>query len=279
MPTIDCLPFYYAEKSGMFKALNSDIKIKSYHAQMDCDTAFTRGHIDVSYTDIIRSAILQFKGHSLRFIMGTDGSYELISGKDKKINDINELEKKIVAIARHSVSDFLLDTIIGKTSLSHDDVFHPQINDISIRHDMLANGTIDAALLPAPYSTQAKLSGHISLYCSDNDSIKMMGIMATNKCLTDSTKLKSLNSLLYGYDQAIKLINEGKSDTLLIKQILSEFHLQPKVSDSINIPHYSPRSLPEYKNVSMALDFLRRRTLIGPEYSGDTLLYEIKPTK
>ena len=40
MPTVDCLPFYYAEQQGIFDSLNANIEIRNYMAQMDCDTAF-----------------------------------------------------------------------------------------------------------------------------------------------------------------------------------------------------------------------------------------------
>ena len=44
MPTLDCLPFYYAQRCGLFKELGLDIRLQTFNAQMDCDTAFARRH-------------------------------------------------------------------------------------------------------------------------------------------------------------------------------------------------------------------------------------------
>ena len=53
MPTLDCLPFYYAQRCGLFKELGLDIRLQTFNAQMDCDTAFARRHVDVSYTCLL----------------------------------------------------------------------------------------------------------------------------------------------------------------------------------------------------------------------------------
>ena len=54
MPTLGCLPIYYAQRTGIADSLKLDICLLRYTAQMDIDTAIVRGHADIAYTDIIR---------------------------------------------------------------------------------------------------------------------------------------------------------------------------------------------------------------------------------
>ena len=96
MPTVDCLPFYYAEQQGIFDSLNANIEIRNYMAQMDCDTAFCRKHVDVAYTDLIRAALLQSKDTALNVIMRTDGSHELITAFSKRLKSPSVLIKQLV---------------------------------------------------------------------------------------------------------------------------------------------------------------------------------------
>jgi NitT/TauT family transport system substrate-binding protein len=156
MPTLDCLPFYYAQRCGLFKELGLDIRLQTFNAQMDCDTAFARRHVDVSYTDLIRAAWMQSKGTGLYVFMQADGHHELLTAKSRRIRQTKHLKERMVAMARHSVTDLLLDTVIGQARLEPSTVYHPQINDIRLRYGMLNNATIDAAFLPEPYASQAE---------------------------------------------------------------------------------------------------------------------------
>ena len=86
MPTLDCLPFYYAQRCGLFKELGLDIRLQTFNAQMDCDTAFARRHVDVSYTDLIRAAWMQSKGTGLYVFMQADGHHELLTAKSLAVS-------------------------------------------------------------------------------------------------------------------------------------------------------------------------------------------------
>lgn len=274
MPTTDCLPFYYAEKTGIFKSHGLNITLETYNAQMDCDTAISRGHVDIAYSDLIRSILLQSKGTGLRVIMGTNGYHELIVSKNKRIQGIEQLKERIIAISRHSVTDFTLDTIVKRTSINADYIFHPQINDITIRYNMLMNSTIDGAILPEPYATQAKLFGHNSIYSTQNDSIYLMTFIVTEKCYNNTKKRELLNKLLIAYDEAATQINQRK-DTLKIRETLLELPIQTNIVDSIKITNYAtPYKLPHQKGIDIAMKFLKNRMLIKQDYTSDSLLYK-----
>ena len=140
MPTLDCLPFYYAQRCGLFKELGLDIRLQTFNAQMDCDTAFARRHVDVSYTDLIRAAWMQSKGTGLYVFMQADGHHELLTAKSRRIRQTKHLKERMVAMARHSVTDLLLDTVIGRHVWNRLRSTIPKSTTIRLRYDMLNNG-------------------------------------------------------------------------------------------------------------------------------------------
>ena len=142
MPTLDCLPFYYAQRCGLFKELGLDIRLQTFNAQMDCDTAFARRHVDVSYTDLIRAAWMQSKGTGLYVFMQADGHHELLTAKSRRIRQTKHLKERMVAMARHSVTDLLLDTVVGQARLEPSTVYHPQINDMRLMAFMVSSDVV-----------------------------------------------------------------------------------------------------------------------------------------
>ena len=271
MPTLDCLPFYYAQRCGLFKELGLDVRLLTFSAQMDCDTAFARGHVDVSYTDLIRAARMQSEGTGLYVFMQADGHHELLTNKSKRIRQAKHLKERMVAMARHSVTDLLLDTIIGQAHLEPSTVYHPQINDIRLRYGMLDNATIDAAFLPEPYATQARLKGHRSIYDSRKQHVRLMAFMVTSGAVADKRKSEQMRLLLQGYDKAVGQINR-KEQADSIRSILLEYPVEPETIDTLKMPAYPQAQKAEKGNVATALRFLTYRHLITPEYTGDTLI-------
>lgn len=270
MPTTDCLPFYYAERCGLFRAAGLDVRLQTFNAQMDCDTAFTRGHVDVSYTDLVRAALLQSKGTGLYVIMQADGHHELIAAKSKRIRNMRQLEERMIGMARHSVTDLLLDTVVAQAEIDPTNVYHPQINDIVLRHDMVRNATIDAAFLPEPYATQLKTEGNNSLYDSRGQGIRLMAFMATAASVADKRKNGQLQLLAQCYNRAVEQINR-KENTDSIRDILLQYPVTPATADSLQLPAFEEAGNGNAQDAATALQFLRQRGLAGPQYKGDTL--------
>ncbi|MCD8319109.1 MAG: MetQ/NlpA family ABC transporter substrate-binding protein [Paraprevotella sp.] len=271
MPTLDCLPFYYADRCGLFQGQGVKVQLQTFNAQMDCDTAFTRRHVDVSYTDLIRAALLQSNCTGLYVIMQIDGYHELITAKSKRIRNTRNLKERMVAIARHSVTDLLLDTVIGQAKLDPSTVYHPQINDIVLRYDMLSNATIDAAFLPEPYATQARLSGNPSIYDSRQQKIRLMAFMASADALKNKKKAEQIRLLIKAYDKAVEQINR-KAETDSIRSILLRYPVKPETADTLKLPTYPKARKADPSDVKTALHFLTYRKLISSKYKGDTLV-------
>lgn len=271
MPTVDCLPFYYAKEQGIYDSLNANIKILSFMAQMDCDTAFCRKHADVAYTDLIRAALLQSKDTALNVIMRTDGSHELITAFSKRIKSPKQLKEKMVGMARHSITDYLCGEIVKKGNFSPDELYKPQINDIALRAAMVQNATIDAAFLPEPYATQARLLKNRSIYSTQKEDIHLMAMMANWQSQKNPQKAELLQKLIQGYNLAVKELKDKEKQHTACN-LFKSFGLKQEVLDSLHLPQYKKASTPDLKQIEKAIEWLKAQELVPNNYNGDTLV-------
>ncbi len=68
----------------------------------------------------------------------------------------------MIAMTRHSATDYLSTLVIDSVKTKYD-VYRVQINDLNIRLRMLLNNEMDAAWMPEPYATQARMAKHVAL--------------------------------------------------------------------------------------------------------------------
>lgn len=202
MPTLDCLPLYVAESHGLFEREGLSIALYPYKAQMDCDTALRNGWVDGMMTDLVRAEYLQKQGVSLHYATATALSWQLITSRQARINTLPQLDDKMLAMTRYSGTSLLADLLVDSARLQPERVFRIQVNDVSVRLDMLRTGVMDALLLPEPQASAAMKSDAKRLYDSGQSDLHL-GVMAfTQKAMADSVRQQQVETLLRVYAEA-----------------------------------------------------------------------------
>ena len=209
MPSLDCLPLYIAERAKLFESLGSDIRLKTFTAHMDCDTALAGTGAEIAMTDIVRMEYMKkSKGMAIDYVGATDNYWQLITSKYSRIRQLKQLDDKMVAMTRFSVTDMLSDRIADSVKIEKDKLFKVQVNDLHVRLMMLINHELDAVWMAEPHATQARTGGNKVLADSRKMDIRM-GVMAMR---TDKMKGKSrdkqLNDLIKAYNMGCDSINK-----------------------------------------------------------------------
>ena len=150
LPTLDCLPLIVAKEQGLFDSLGADVRLKRFMAQMDCDTALVRGRVEGSISDLVRTERIISRGTSLDYVTSTGAYWQLLTNRTARIRDLKQLDDKMVAMTRYSVTDMLVDWAVDSAKLKEERVFKIQVNDVGIRLRMLQNNEMDAVWLTAP---------------------------------------------------------------------------------------------------------------------------------
>lgn len=271
MPTLDCLPFYYAASSGIFDSLGVEVDLQTFMAQMDLDTALSGGHLDGIYSDLVRSALLQSKDTFPVVVMGCDGAWKVVTSQSLRLRNPSQLEERMVAVARHSATDFMADRVAQAGGLPADMIYRPQINHVGLRTEMLDNAQVEAAVLPEPQATQAAVAGHRIIYSSEDENVRLGCVTFDRAALSRGRKAEMLGRLFAGYDVAVGVLNRrGKSACDSLLRI--GYGLSARVVDSLRLPRYEAAHLPAAADVRAAVEFLRGRRLVPPGYDADSLV-------
>ena len=231
MPTMNCMPLFYAERSGLADSLGLEMELLRYQAQMDIDTAILRGHADIAFTDLIRVARLS-KQVTLRPRASCDEPLSLISLKAKRVKRVNQMKEQMIAVSRLSATDYWCDRLLDSTHTSYDDIYRPQINDVRLRAEMLRQGLIDAAMMGEPFATWMTMLGHKRLFQSNEKKYRLYAWAACSSA-TKQQKRAFLNLL----DVAVNRCND-ESEAAIMRNILKqEYQLPPKLVDTFELQH------------------------------------------
>ena len=164
VPNRDCLPLYYAQRTGLFDSLGLKVQIASYRSQMDCDTALLSRTADGGWADNERLKHLGKPATQWHTLLKDSGCWQLLVNSKQRIKQVKDLNGRTLAISRQSASTTVLAEALRTGSLKPEQVYRPQINDLKLRASMLAAGQVDGAVLPWPYTSMATAQGCRTLY-------------------------------------------------------------------------------------------------------------------
>ena len=270
-PTVDCLPVYYAAQSGIFKTLGLKVNLLTFRSQFDCDTAMLGQTAMGGATDLVRLHHYANEGKYLSAVTTTDGIWRLLVSGKLRIKKTALLKDRMICVARFSASDIYSKAALDAAGMEYKDVFRPQVNDYGLRGFMLKNNQIDAAILPEPFATQARLEGHRVLYTTTDKNGKMGCLAFKPSFLTGTDSLHRVELLLKGYNQAVGELNEkGKS---ACAGILKDLYRMPmQVIDSLALPKYGKAALPEAVDLAKARSFMEMHNRWNRQAKNDSLI-------
>lgn len=270
MPVADCFPFYIAQRAGIYEELGLDLRILTLQAQLDTDTALLHRRAELIYSDLARAIMMQQPDtFELRAIAASPAELDLITTRRGRVRTLNQLRERMVAVARHSITDYWSDQIMDSARMEQTDIFRPQINDVRIRTDMICNGTMDAAFLPEPYSLEARLRGAAHNFSTRGLQPRLGAFLIPRWVLSDTIRRHQLQLLFQGYELA-----RTRRDS--IPSLLRELcHIPDSLIDSIARAMPQPAALrrPEEADAQAALRWLQSRDKIKANYSTDSLIH------
>jgi NitT/TauT family transport system substrate-binding protein len=258
LPTLDCLPLIVAKEQGLFDSLGADVRLKRFMAQMDCDTALVRGRVEGSISDLVRTERIISRGTSLDYVTSTGAYWQLLTNRTARIRDLKQLDDKMVAMTRYSVTDMLVDWAVDSAKLKEERVFKIQVNDVGIRLRMLQNNEMDAVWLTEPQAMEARLSKHRMLADTRRMDWKMGVLAFRKKGMDDKNRQKQLKVLKKGYDMAVDSINRHgvrHYSELVVKYC----GVSPEKADSLpRDMKFEHMAAPRQKDIDQARKWLKK---------------------
>lgn len=264
LPTLDALPLLVAEHEGYFDTAR--VKLISYNAALDLDTAILNNRVQLSMSDLCRAILLKQKDKDIVVIGRTQNSYQLITAQKQRIRKFSDMNERTVGIARHEVSDYLLDKMLKSADMSPDVVSRPQINSLPLRKQMIDYEELDAVLLPEPYATALLLAGN-RLLKSSEDMDEQLGCLVINQ-EAQTTFLEQMKVVAKGYNKAVDFLQKNKLD------LTTYYDISKEVADTLVLPAYTELSLPREKDIENSIKWLQERKLLPKKYTSTGLTEE-----
>lgn len=270
--TIDCLPYYYAAERGYFQQNGVAVVLLSYASQMDCDTAIVGNTRAVGVTDLMRAGYYKNEGRDLAVLASTDGAQALVASGGLRLKDIKQLKLRTVAASRFSADSYYSRMVFDEAGISQDDALSPQINNYNVRTAMLDNNQVDAAILPEPFVTLARLRGHNVLMTLPKR-LHFGCLTAQNAVLQRKGFGDKVTALLKAYNMAVDSLNASDNAAAACRHILENtLKLPAEVVDSLKLPKYRLATMPQSAEMEAAQKFMRQNGAMGRHTSLATMV-------
>ena len=286
LPTVDCLPFYYAEEEGLFDSLGIKVKLKTYRAAMDADTAFCGTTADAIWSDMVKACIWRSQGDSVTVVMATQLDLYLMTAYSARIRQISSLKEKIIGITRNSAVDLVTDHILSRAKFLSTDLNKPQINNIKLRCYMVDQNQYDGAILPEPYASECEARGARRVIGTPELGLNLSAVIVKDSVLArhkeDIPKLKQayniavrqLNQLIASYDtlktDTVLMASKDAPQLLLMKYFPQSRSIE--IPDTlVKYPKFLPASVPTDSAFTQAKRWCQGRTLLKQDIKKEDL--------
>lgn len=276
MPSVDAVPFIIAEKQGLFSKNGVNVKLEFFKSAKDRDAALQSGELDGISTDLVAIGIYQKGGYDVKTTAVTDAKYQLIAGKDSKIENIQDIKGKKVVISRNTVIEFTLDSILNKSGLTEKDIVKEEIPQIPVRLEMLRNNKVEAALLPEPFSSLAMKDG--GKLISDSQALSLApGVSAFTKKAIDN-KSSEIKAFYKAYDAAVDYLTKepiSSYEDIVIKEV----GYPEDMKGNIKLPAFRKTTLPSEQDLEAAINWLKDKKLSKEDIKKEDLISDIAVKK
>lgn len=247
-PTLDCLPFYIAHEIGIDTQLGIELCLQQQSSVSDCDTAFINGSVSAAMLDYLHAEKLKnnwvkFQIDRLKDQMSKEkgktkksnvaARYDEVrkrAAKDSlyiyphaniqlyfftssksRISEAKQLADKVTGVDRNGVEALMARHVLDSVKLSDEKTFLVQMQNLKTRSKMLNVNTLDAAILPEPFATQARKAGHRSIYSATTVNGRKPGCLLVRG---------NQNKLREAYNRACDSINKNgihRYDSVIVK--------------------------------------------------------------
>ncbi|MCK4476467.1 MAG: ABC transporter substrate-binding protein [Methanophagales archaeon] len=273
MPDEATLPYYVAEKEGIFTNYGLDVEVVPFLSAMERDSALMAGEIDAGENDPVGVILLQNAGYDARVVglelqeTAEKMRFAIVASPSSNINSIEDLEGKKIAISSNTIIEYLTDTLLGDV---HADKV--EVKKVPIRMQMLLDNEVDAATLPEPLASYAIFKG-AKLIISDDmltRSVSQTVIVFSADFIKENPE--SVDKFLDAYGEAVERINSDPESyrALLVEKI----RIPEEIAGSYKMATYlQPQPYPREK-FEEVLNWMQNEDLVQRDISYEDIVYE-----
>lgn len=254
----DSLPFILCETEGTFTDENVEVTLIRFQSAVERDSAFQAGSVDGVITDILAVILAVQGGFPVKITSLTDGRYGIAAAPSSAATNLAGLAGKPIGISSNTVIHYMVDTLMAGAGLSASEINLIPIPKMPVRLEMLLAGQIEAAGMPEPFLTTARVRG-AKIIASTDDYGLGAGVLAFSQEAL-SLRAGEIAKLYRAYWKAAQKINanpDGYRSLLVKKAGFSE-----EAAKAYAFVVYKKPRLPTSSDISRAASWLGAKGLL-----------------
>ena len=157
----DALPVRMAIFKPIFKENKLDVKLVSFHGEMEAKRLLADGFIDAVISDLPAAILLSKTGPNAQIIRNMlrpnpyEPLYAIVAGPKGVMRDLSEIEGKSIAVPRGVSFRFYAEFYLKRAGVPLSRVVMREVADVQEAWDLLIQGEVSASLLRTPFTGMA----------------------------------------------------------------------------------------------------------------------------
>ncbi len=272
MPDEATLPYYVAEREGIFAAHGLDVELVPFMSAMERDSALIAGEIDAGENDPVGVLVLRNAGYDAKVVSSElketpeKMRFAIIASPHSNITSVADLEGKQLAISRNTVMEWIADNLLGNVTVNK-----IEEKRVPIRMQMLLDNKYEAATLPDPLASYAIYKGATKVI-SDSELDETIGytvIVFRGEFINEHPE--SVTKFLDAYDEAVERINANPEN---YRNLLVEIAKVPEeIAGSYEMATYMKAQQYPRDNFEKVLSWMQSKDLVTQEILYEDVIY------
>ena len=274
LPIEDNLPFYVAEKDGLYAKEGVQVELVNFASALERDTALQAGQIDGEVADLVAVALLKKIGTDVKIAsigLGAtpkEGRFAILSSPKSAIKDLAGLKGATLGISQNSIIDYVSDQILLDNGIMLNDVNKMSIPKMPVRLDMLLSDQINAACLPDPLASLAQAKGaHLIIDDTYRNISQTVFLFRTQSIQENPEGIKAAVKV-YGLAGQALSNNPDQYRSLFLEKA----QVPADIKDSYQTPTFSKLQLPTEEEINSVMKWMVEKKLISQAFGYQELV-------
>ncbi|WP_285905482.1 ABC transporter substrate-binding protein [Pseudodesulfovibrio pelocollis] len=279
LPVLDTLPLQVAVRDGLFAGQGLNVELVPFASALERDTAMQAGQLDGYFGDLIATYLLISRDVPMYIALTswrTTPGYPMFGialSPAARDRGPDELKGATLGISRSTVMEFLADRMEERLGVGTGYFSRMEVKKIPIRLQMLMASQIDAAILPEPLLSLARLKGGGVLATADNLDVPLTVLCLHRKYFADGAE--TYVRFVTAYKEAVERL---AADPERYRALMAETCRIPQpLVDEFPVYRYPLPALPTDSELDEVQDWMIAKGLLREPIPKEIVLSPIIP--
>ena len=268
LPIIDALPFYVAQKDGLFAKNGVEVEFIPVSSAGERDQIIAAGQADGMINDLVSVTLYNrdaVQVQTVRFARVADANtamYRVLAAKDSGLKTPADLAGVPIGMSQATIIDYVTSRLLEKEGLTPEQIQSVAVPKLPERMALLGSGELKAATLPEPFGSIATQAGAVIIV--DDSKYPQYGnsVISFRKAVIDQNP-QAVMAFLSAVEEAVTAINQNAET---YRPLLGEYKLVPEnVQASYPMPAFPTASVPSEAQFADVVAWARARSLIDQD--------------